>query len=107
MVLARLSTAGMTVDISKSKFFAEQIGYLGYWITRQGIQPIRNKVEMKTNLSGWENNSISNIEFPMPTALIFKEQAKVRNQGIKRKGINPTSLLNTTYWREWYSFLQR
>jgi hypothetical protein len=39
MVLARLSTAGMRVNISKSKFFSEQIGYLalGYWITRQGI----------------------------------------------------------------------
>jgi dihydroorotate dehydrogenase len=37
MVLARLSTAGMRVNISKSKFFAEQIEYLGYWITSQGI----------------------------------------------------------------------
>jgi hypothetical protein len=34
MVLARLSTAGMRVNISKYKFFAEQIEYLGYWITR-------------------------------------------------------------------------
>jgi hypothetical protein len=32
--------------ISKSKFFAEQIEYLGYWIFRQGIHPIRNKVEV-------------------------------------------------------------
>jgi hypothetical protein len=46
MVLARLSTAGMRVNISKSKFFAEQIEYLGYWITRQDIQPIRTKVEI-------------------------------------------------------------
>jgi hypothetical protein len=30
MVLARLSTTGMRVNISKSKFFAEQIEYLGY-----------------------------------------------------------------------------
>jgi hypothetical protein len=45
MVLARLLTAGMRVIISKSKFFAEQIEYLGYQITRQGIQPARNKVE--------------------------------------------------------------
>jgi hypothetical protein len=30
LVLARLSTAGMRVNISKSKFFAEQIEYLGY-----------------------------------------------------------------------------
>jgi hypothetical protein len=50
MVLARLSTAGMRVNISKSKFFAEQIKYLGYWITRQGIQPIHNKVEAILNL---------------------------------------------------------
>jgi hypothetical protein len=46
MVLAKLSTAGMRVNISKSKFFAEQIEYLGYWIIRHGIQPIRNKVEV-------------------------------------------------------------
>jgi hypothetical protein len=51
MVLARLSTAGMRVKMSKSKFFAEQIEYLGYWITRQGIQPIQNKVEMSAILN--------------------------------------------------------
>jgi hypothetical protein len=45
MVLARLSNAGMRVNISKSKFFTEQIEYpvSEYWITRQGIQPIQNK----------------------------------------------------------------
>jgi hypothetical protein len=37
IVLARLSTTGMRVIISKSKFFAEQIEFLGYWIIRQGI----------------------------------------------------------------------
>jgi hypothetical protein len=50
MVLARLSTADMRVNISKSKFFAEQIEYLGYWITRQAIQPMRNKVEAIHNI---------------------------------------------------------
>jgi hypothetical protein len=53
MFLARLSTAGMRVNISKSKFFAEQIEYLvlGYWITRgQGIQPIRSRVEAILNI---------------------------------------------------------
>jgi hypothetical protein len=50
MVLARLSTAGIRVNTSKSKFFVEQIEYLGYWITRQGIQPIRNKVEAILNI---------------------------------------------------------
>jgi hypothetical protein len=41
----------MRVNISKSNFFAEQIEYLGYWITRQDIQPIRNKVEMNAILN--------------------------------------------------------
>jgi hypothetical protein len=50
MVVARLSTAGMRVNISKSKFFAEQIEYLEYWITRQGIQPMHNKVEAILNV---------------------------------------------------------
>jgi hypothetical protein len=38
------------VDISKSKYFAGQIEYFRYWITRQGIQPIRNKVEAILNI---------------------------------------------------------
>jgi Reverse transcriptase (RNA-dependent DNA polymerase) len=45
MVLTRLSTVGMRVNATKSKFFAEQIEYLGYWITRKGIPPVYNKVE--------------------------------------------------------------
>jgi hypothetical protein len=40
----------MRVNISKYKFFAEQIEYLGYWITRQGIQSMRNKVEAILNI---------------------------------------------------------
>jgi hypothetical protein len=51
MILARLSTGGMRLNISKSKFFVEQIEYLGYWITRQGIQPIHNNVEMTAILN--------------------------------------------------------
>jgi hypothetical protein len=34
--------------------------------------------EVLTLLSGSENNSISNIRFPMYINLIFKEQAKVK-----------------------------
>jgi hypothetical protein len=34
------------MNISKSNFFSEQIEYLRYWITRQDIQPICNKVEI-------------------------------------------------------------
>jgi hypothetical protein len=50
-VLARLSTAVIRVNISKSKLFAEQIEYLGYWIIRQGIQSISNKVYKNTILN--------------------------------------------------------
>jgi hypothetical protein len=43
--------------------------------------------ESSTLLSGSETVGFSNIKFtiPMHTAFIFKEQAKDRNQGIKRK----------------------
>jgi hypothetical protein len=51
MVLARLSTAGMRVNISKSKLFEEQVEYLGYWITRQVIQSIRNKIKISAILN--------------------------------------------------------
>jgi hypothetical protein len=32
------------------KFLSEQIEYLAYWITRQGIQPLRNKAEVIFNI---------------------------------------------------------
>jgi hypothetical protein len=40
-------------------------------------------------LSGSENNSISNIELAITihTTLIFKEQAKFKEQGLNEKGI--------------------
>jgi hypothetical protein len=42
-----------------------------------------------TILSGSENNSISNIKstIPMHTALIFKEQAKVKEPRLREKGL--------------------
>jgi hypothetical protein len=41
----------MRVNILKSKLFAEQVEYLGYLITRQGIQLLRNKVEAILNIN--------------------------------------------------------
>jgi hypothetical protein len=41
--------------------------------------------EVLTILSGSENNSISNIKFPMHTALIFKDQEKVKEPGLREK----------------------
>jgi hypothetical protein len=40
----------MRVNIFKSKHFAEQIEYLGYWIIIQVIQPMRKKVETILNI---------------------------------------------------------
>jgi hypothetical protein len=45
------------------------------------------KQDVLTLLSGSENNSISNIKFPMHTALIFKEQAKVKEAGLREKSL--------------------
>jgi hypothetical protein len=48
--------------------------------------------EVLTLLSGSENNNSSNIKLtiPMHTALIFKEQAKVKEQGLREKGLAQT-----------------
>jgi hypothetical protein len=45
------------VFISESKFFAEKIEHLEYWITRKVIQPLSYNVKM---------NAISNIAVPKP-----------------------------------------
>jgi hypothetical protein len=52
MVLVILSTATLRLNIFRSKFFAEQIEYLVIenWITRQGIQSIRKKVDAIINI---------------------------------------------------------
>jgi RNase H-like domain found in reverse transcriptase/Reverse transcriptase (RNA-dependent DNA polymerase) len=43
-VLNRLQKAGLKVNAKKSFFAREQLEYLGYWITRNGIQPSLSKV---------------------------------------------------------------
>ena len=44
-VLERLSHAGLKVNAGKSFFASSELEYLGYWITREGIQPMTKKVE--------------------------------------------------------------
>jgi hypothetical protein len=50
---------------------------------------IQEEEEALTLLSGSENNSISNIKLIilMHTALIFKQQAKVKNVELREKGL--------------------
>jgi hypothetical protein len=44
-VLKRLEKAGLKVNAKKSFFAREELEYLGFWITRNGIQPLPKKVE--------------------------------------------------------------
>jgi hypothetical protein len=43
--------------------------------------------EVLALLSGSENNSINNIKFPVHTALIFKEQTKVKDTALREKDL--------------------
>ena len=45
LVLQRIERAGLKVNAKKSFFAKEELEYLGYWITRDGIQPLPKKVE--------------------------------------------------------------
>jgi hypothetical protein len=45
VVLSKLRDAGLKVNARKSFFAREELEYLGYWITRKGIQPTTHKVK--------------------------------------------------------------
>jgi hypothetical protein len=49
-VLKILSDKGLRVNADKSNFCADEIEYLGYWISRSGIQPIPKEVEAIKNM---------------------------------------------------------
>ena len=49
-VLVRLEKAGLKVNAKKSFFGKPELEYLGYWITRKGIQPLPKKVLAITNI---------------------------------------------------------
>jgi hypothetical protein len=50
VVFKLLSDKGLPVNAEKSTFCAEEIEYLGYWISKSGIQPIPKKVEAIKNM---------------------------------------------------------
>jgi hypothetical protein len=54
-VMTRLAAAGLSVNISKSFFAKGELEYLGYWITRQGIQPLPDKVKAMQNIATPKN----------------------------------------------------
>ncbi len=49
-VLHRVRKAGLKVNAEKSFFGKEAIEYLGYWVTRKGIQPVPKKVDAMLNI---------------------------------------------------------
>ena len=51
VVLHKLKQAGLKVNAKKCFFAQEQLEYLGYWITRQGIQPSQTKVAALQNIA--------------------------------------------------------
>ena len=54
-VLYRLGQAGLKVNAKKSFFARSELEYLGYWITRDGIQPMKDKVQAIMNLNEPKN----------------------------------------------------
>ena len=42
LILKRLQQTGLKVNAKKSFFARGELEYLGYWITRDGIQPMQN-----------------------------------------------------------------
>ena len=50
IVFHRIQEAGLKINAKKSFFGRDELEYLGYWISRKGIQPIAKKVEAIKNL---------------------------------------------------------
>ena len=44
-VFQRISDAGLKINAKKSFFGCDELEYLGYWMTRDGIQPIPKKLK--------------------------------------------------------------
>ena len=51
VVLDKLWDAGLKVNVKKSFFAKEELEYLGYWITQDGIQPTSSKVHAIANIA--------------------------------------------------------
>ena len=54
-VFRRIREAGLKVNANKSFFARGELEYLGYWITREGIQPVTKKINAIKNIAPPEN----------------------------------------------------
>ena len=50
-VLNNLKAAGLKINASKSYFAQEELEYLGYWITCEGILPVKKKIAAMLKIS--------------------------------------------------------
>jgi hypothetical protein len=97
--LLLLEEYGVTFECLPGKI---NIGTVADALSRLDIDSLKiQEEEALTLLSGSENNSISNIKFPILTALIFKEQAKVK--GLREKGLAQPHY--SIQHIEWYDLL--
>lgn len=55
IVLERLRNAGLKINAEKSFFARSELEYLGYWVTREGIQPMPKKVKAILNIESPTN----------------------------------------------------
>ncbi len=54
-VFSRLRDAGLKIHAKKSFFGRTELEYLGYWITREGVQPLPKKVQAILNIKSSTN----------------------------------------------------
>jgi hypothetical protein len=50
-VFRRIRGAGLKINANKSFFARGELEYLGYWITREGIQPVTKKIDAIHNIA--------------------------------------------------------
>jgi hypothetical protein len=92
--LLLLEEYGVTFEYISGKK-QKNMGTVADALSRLDIDSLKiQEEEILTLLSGSENNSISTIN---TNAYCLDLQRASKSQGIKRKGLSPTSLLNTTY----------
>jgi hypothetical protein len=101
--LLLLEEYGVTFEYLPGK---KQKNFVAYALSHLDIDRLKiQEEEVLILLSGSENSSISNIKLtiPMYTALIFKEQAKVKEPGLREKG--PAQPHYSTQHTEGYDLL--
>ena len=54
-IFIRIQKAGLKINANKSFFARPELEYLGYWITRRGIQPVAKKVQAIQNIAEPKN----------------------------------------------------